>query len=122
MMNPLDRRSALARLAFGGTLPLWLAGGQANAGLLPVLEDLEPRWNQVAIGMTVEQVLAVMVDAPDGREQSEWLSLRVDDLVWRDLRTHYRARFLANKVYAKTLTRHPNSLFALNPSSPWSQP
>jgi len=113
MLTLFNRRLALRQLLRGATVPLGLLVRPSQAGLLPALEDLEPRWNQLGIGMTVEQALALMGDAPAGREQSEWLGLRVDDLLWRDLRSSYRARFLANKAYAKTLTRHTNSLFGL---------
>lgn len=88
-----------------GLMALALSGpvGALDLGL-PRFEDLRPRFEAVALGMTPEEVVRAMGGSPNGRTETQTMGVPHLTLEWRDFTNQYVTRFLAGRLYFKQST------------------
>ena len=104
MSLPTSRRQFLHASTIASAT---LAALPATAFDLPRFDDLRPKWEQVAMGDTPEQVVLRMGN-PNRRSEQQLMGVVRLDLVWKDIRSQqYTARFLAGRLYAKDMTDNP---------------
>jgi hypothetical protein len=89
------------------TLATGVAAFALNAfALLPTFDNLETAWTFVDIGMTTERAIREM-GPPTSEDESSTLGINHRTLRWIDIRlTKYEAKFAANRLYSKTLSRN----------------
>lgn len=65
-------------------------------------QSLEPKFSQITVGQTSQQVIAIMGKPHARQESTTLLGIQNQSFQWNDLKQKYQVNFLHNFVYEKS--------------------